>query len=159
MTLALLRLVPRKPPSTATGGLHRRAVRQRARRAEREERMPKVLVLSASGLVRFRVKKELKPRGFDVVDTDGSEGFAARAVRAEQPDVVLLDTNANSIVGERLVRSLKEDPTTSTTPLLLFSDDTPEARAAVLGIGADGVVSRRDDFDALAATISLHLKC
>lgn len=121
--------------------------------------MPKVLVLSASGLVRFRVKKELKPRGFDVVDTDGSEGFAARAVRAEQPDVVLLDTNANSIVGERLVRSLKEDPTTSTTPLLLFSDDTPEARAAVLGIGADGVVSRRDDFDALAATISLHLKC
>lgn len=120
--------------------------------------MPKILVLSPSGLVRFRVKKELQPRGFKVVDMDGSEGFANRAVRAERPDVVLVDACALSVLGERLVRALKEDPTTSGTPLLMFSDDGPDARAALLGFGADGVVPRKDDFDALAETITLHLK-
>ena len=120
--------------------------------------MPRVLVLSPSGLVRFRVKRELKHRGFDVVDTDGGEGFANRCVRAERPDVVLVDTCAGSAAGERLVRSLKGDPTTSATPVVLFSDDEPLARAAVLLLGADGVVPRGDDFDALAATLSLHLK-
>ncbi len=120
--------------------------------------MPKILVLSPSGLVRFRIKNELKPRGFVVVDMDASEGFANRAVRAERPDVILIDACATSAAGERLVRSLKDDPTTSATPVLLFSDDEPEARAAVLNLGADGVVPRKDDFDALAETISLHLK-
>lgn len=120
--------------------------------------MPKILVLSPSGLVRFRVKNELRPRGFVVVEANGAEGFANRAVRAERPDVVLVDACATSAAGERLVRSLKDDPTTSKTPLLLFSDDGPEARAAVLGLGADGVVPRKDDFDALAETLSLHLK-
>lgn len=121
------------------------------------EALPKVLVLSASALVRFRVKKELKPRGFQVVELEG-EGFANRMVRAEQPDVILIDTCATSPQGARLVRSLKDDPTTSGIPVLLFSDDAPESRAALFGLGADGVVPRRDDFDALAETLTLHLK-
>lgn len=120
--------------------------------------MPKILVLSPSGLVRFRVKKELKPRGFDVVESDGNDAFANRIVRAERPDVVLVDAYANSSAGERLVKCLKEDPTTASTPVLFFSDDTPESRALVLSLGADGVVPRRDDFDALAETLTLHLK-
>ena len=118
--------------------------------------MPKVLVLSPSGLVRFRVKKELRPRGFDVID--GDDAFANRLVRAERPDVILVDASATSAAGERLVKSLKDDPATSSVPLLFFSDDTPEARSAVLALGADGVVPRRDDFDALAETLTLHLK-
>ena len=120
--------------------------------------MPKVLVLSPSGLVRFRVKPELQPRGFLVVEMDGAEGAAVRAVRAERPDVVLVDACATSTAGERLVRALKASPTTAHTPLILFSDDGPDARAAVLDLGADGVVPRKDDFDALAETLSLHLK-
>ncbi|MDP2342816.1 MAG: response regulator [Deltaproteobacteria bacterium] len=120
--------------------------------------MPKVLVLSPSGLVLFRVKKELKTRGFDVVDSDGSDAFPNRIVRAERPDVILVDASANSTTGERLVKCLKEDPTTASTPVLFFSDDTPESRSQVLSSGADGVVPRKDDFDALAETLSLHLK-
>ncbi len=120
--------------------------------------MPKVLVLSPSGLVRFRVKKELKPRGFDVVEGDGADTVANRLVRAERPDVVLVDASASSSAGERLVRCLKGDPLTASTPVLFFSDDALEARSAVLDVGADGVVPRLDDFDGLAETLALHLK-
>jgi DNA-binding NarL/FixJ family response regulator len=119
---------------------------------------PKVLVLSPSGLVRFQVNKELRPRGFDVVEGEGTEAFANRTVRAERPDVVLVDATINSALGERVVKCLKEDPATASTPVLFFSDDPIEARAAVLSLGADGVVPRDDDFDALAETLTLHLK-
>jgi len=123
--------------------------------------MPRVLVLSSSGLVRFRVKRELKHRGFEVVEADGGEGFVNRAVRAQRPDVILIDTCGTGNSGELVVRGLKGDPTTSSTPVIMFSDETPESpwnRADIFRFGADGVATRRDDFDALAETLSLHLK-
>jgi DNA-binding NarL/FixJ family response regulator len=119
---------------------------------------PCVLVVSASGLVRARVRRELVPRGFCVVEAEGSLAAAPQAVRAARPDVVLVDEPTESNFGVRLLHALKGDPLSRAVPVLMFSDEAPERRSLVLAMGADGVVPRSADFDALAATISLHLK-
>ena len=121
--------------------------------------MPKVVVLSPSGLVRFRLKKELWPRGFDVVETDDCVG-ASKAVRDQHIDIVLIDACSTSSAGLNLVRRLKDDPAISRTPVLFLDDHVPagDEGAVLLAAGADGVVPRSDDFDALAATLSLHMR-
>jgi PleD family two-component response regulator len=171
-TLGALRPVPAAPAIAGEAAevvsldAHRRA--RRARLLARAARTPItaeapmlppcVLVISTSGLVRARVRRELSPRGFSVVEAEGSLAVAPQAVRTNRPDVVLVDDAPESDFGARLVRALKGDPASHAVPVLLFSDDSPERRSAVLRLGADGVVSRSPDFDALAATISLHLK-
>lgn len=124
---------------------------------DEEMAMPRVVVISSSGLVRFGLRRALMPRGFDVVDVEAGAD-AARLIKGAEADVVLLDSAASSPACRFLMRSLKDDPATRRTPVLLIADDGVEARRSVLAAGADGLVPRVDDFDALAATLRLHLK-
>ena len=139
------------------GAVHVRA-RFRSSLRLRQGHVPKVLVLSPSALVRFQVKKELNPRGFDVVDGSESDPFVNRLVRTLRPDVILVDASARAASGVRLVKSLKDDPASASTPLLFFSDDTTDSRSQIFAIGADGIAPSRGDFDALAETLTLHIK-
>ncbi len=127
---------------------------------DREDDMPRVVVISTSGLVRFRLRRELTPRGFVVVDVEHIDGGTSRAVREARADVVLIDANSGTPTGRHLVRALKHDPSLHKTPVLFLDDRVPsdETRASVLASGADGIVPRGEDFDALAATLSLHMR-
>jgi len=121
--------------------------------------MPRIVVISTCKLVHFRLRRELSPRGFIVFDVDAGAG-AARAVKDAAADVVLVDAGSNTPTGRFIVKSLKQDPAIRRTPVLFLDDRVPSAddRRQVLEDGADGVVSRSDDFDALAATLTLHLR-
>ncbi len=126
---------------------------------DEEVDMPRVVIISSSGLVRFGLKRALTPRGFDVVDLMEMTGAAAaRALKDVGADVVLLDSSATSPACRSFVRALREDAATARTPILLLAEDTDEARRNVLAAGCDGLVPEVDDFDALAATLRLHLK-
>ena len=121
--------------------------------------MPRVVVLSTSGLVRFRIKRELTPRGFVVVDCSDIGGpCATRAVKDANADVILVDTGATTAACRYLMASLKDDPATRRTPVLLLAEDGEDARREILAAGADGLVPQVDDFDALAAMLRLHLR-
>jgi len=122
--------------------------------------MPRVVVISPSSLVRFRLQRELSPRGFIVIDVADAGAGAARAIRDAAADVVLIDGGCATATGRILVKHLKQDPAIRRTPVLFLDDRDPgeEARRQVLHDGADGIVPRGDDFDALAATLTLHLR-
>lgn len=122
--------------------------------------MPRVVVISASGLVRFSLQRELGPRGFVVIQVGDVGQDAVRAVRDAHADVVLVDAGCATAAGRILVKHLKQDPEIRRTPVLFLDDRSPgeEARRQVLTDGADGIVPRGDDFDALAATLKLHLR-
>ena len=122
--------------------------------------MPRVVVISKSGMVRFQVKRELGPRGFVVVDLPESFTPAAmvRGVESSRADIVIVDGNASSAASRFLLRTLKDAPSIRRTPVLFLADDRPDTRESVLAAGADGVIPRMDDFDAVAATLHLHLK-
>lgn len=123
-----------------------------------EVEMPRVVVISTSGLVRFRLKRELTPRGFFVVDCPDLGGVGAtRAVKDAKADVILVDSSATSSACRFLMASLKLDPATRRTPVLLLAADSEAARRDVLAAGADGLIPEVDDFDALAAMLRLHL--
>jgi DNA-binding response OmpR family regulator len=130
-----------------------------AREDAHENAMPRVVLISTSGLVRFRLRRELTPRGFVVVDVDNI-GDTTRAVANANADVVLIDASSGTPTGRHLVKALKHDPKLRRTPVLFLDDSAPseETRQSVLAAGADGIVPRGDDFDALAATLSLHMR-
>lgn len=122
--------------------------------------MPRVVVISKSGMVRFQCKRELAPRGYHVVDMPEAFTPAAvvRSVERARADVVIVDGNASSASSRFLLRTLKDAPSIGRTPVLFLADDRPDHREAILSAGADGVIPRADDFDAVAATLALHLK-
>jgi DNA-binding response OmpR family regulator len=123
--------------------------------------MPRVVVVSTSGLVRYSLSRELQPRGFVVINVNDVGADAIHAAREAVPDVVLVDAGSASANGRFLVKRLKQEPALRRTPVLFLDERVPtgvEARQRVLDDGADGVVARTDDFDALAATLKLHLR-
>jgi DNA-binding response OmpR family regulator len=131
----------------------------RLRLVNDEVDMPRIVVISTCKLVHFKLRRELSPRGFVVLTVEVGAG-ASRAVKDAAADVVLVDAGSTTPTGRFIVKSLKQDPAIKRTPVLFLDDRVPSAddRRQVLDDGADGVVSRSDDFDALAATLTMHLR-
>ena len=126
-------------------------------RAAQNPDLPRVLVVSASSLVRFRLRRELQSRGFCV--NEASELTGPAVVRAALGvDAVLVDAAPTSSPCRYMLRSLRTDAATERVPVLLLTADSPAVRQELLAVGADGLVPQNEDFDAIAATLSLHLR-
>jgi twitching motility two-component system response regulator PilH len=82
--------------------------------------MTKVLVVEDSRFMRTTMKRILVEAGFGVVDVnDGEEGL--QLARQSKPDLVILDMLLPKMGGEHLLRSLKQDPTTASIPVIVVS--------------------------------------
>ena len=123
----------------------------------RSPELPRVLVVSSSSLVRFKLCRELQSRGFSVSEAGELTGPAV--VRAALgADAVLVDAPPTSSACRYMLRSLRTDASTERVPVLLLTADSPAVRLELLSVGADGLVPHNADFDALAATLGLHLR-
>lgn len=127
------------------------------RAVARRPELPRVVVVSSSSLVRFRLRRELQERGFAV--TEASELTGPAVVRAALgADIVVVDAAPTSSACRYMLRSLRTDASTERVPVVLLTADTQTVRQELLSVGADGLVPHNEDFDALAATLSLHLR-
>jgi len=64
-------------------------------------------------------------------------GGALPMVRAERPDVILLDVHLPDISGAEVLRRLQADPATANTPVIMISADaTPQRIERLLAAGA-----------------------
>lgn len=80
----------------------------------------RVLSIEDDAAVRQFVRAVLRADGFDVREAaDGPSGLAA--VRADLPDVVLLDLILPYASGFDVLRSLQDDPRTRDIPVLVLS--------------------------------------
>jgi len=82
--------------------------------------MKQLLVVEDSRLIRTTMKRILVEEGFGVVDvSDGEE--ALQLARQSRPDLIILDMLLPKMGGELVLRSLKQDPTTTNVPVIVVS--------------------------------------
>jgi CheY-like chemotaxis protein len=82
--------------------------------------MTNLLLVEDSRLIRTAMRRILIEAGYCVVDvSDGEE--ALQVARHSKLDLIILDMLLPKMRGELLLRSLKQDPTTTHIPVLVVS--------------------------------------
>lgn len=115
-----------------------------------------VVLVDDAADVRVLLQLLLELEGFAVTAAaDGPTGLAA--VRAQRPDVVLLDVQLPGIDGPELLRQLRADPPTAALPVVLLTGSPEQDTAALLGLGATGVLRKPFDPDTLGAQLTALL--
>jgi adenylate cyclase len=83
----------------------------------------------------------LTPHGYEVVLAhSGGEGL--EKVRAEQPDLVLLDILMPDMTGYDVCRRLREDPATQLLPVVMLTSSGDQDKVNAIEAGADDFISR-----------------
>ena len=85
----------------------------------------RILVVDDEPQVRLLVARVLRQAGHAVVEADdGDTGL--RAVRAEVPDLVLLDLHMPGMDGQTFLERLRADPRTVDVPVVVLTADTED---------------------------------
>jgi CheY-like chemotaxis protein len=114
--------------------------------------MARVLVIDDEPDVVRLIVKVLSGRGH-VVQT-ARDGMAALArVRAEPPDVILIDSDLPKIDGAEVCRRLKSDQTTGTIPIVMMTSSYIDIYDVLAEGGPDAFVVRPFARDVLANAI------
>ncbi len=115
-----------------------------------------VVLVDDAADVRMLLQVLLELDGYAVTATaDGATGLAA--VRAERPDVVLLDVQLPGMDGTEVLRQLRADPPTADLPVVLLTGSPEQDTAALLGLGATGVLRKPFDPDTVGAQLAALL--
>ena len=80
----------------------------------------KIVVVDDDVLIRETMRLALDHAGFFVIAV-GEPGRALATVRAEKPDLVIMDLYMPGFDGRELIRSIKSDPEIRHTPVILFT--------------------------------------
>lgn len=120
------------------------------------ENKKKVLVIDDEEMHLYTAKGLLESHAVEVFTHRGSFG-ATNAVRAVQPDLVLLDVNMPALSGENLVSLIKPYCTETGTPILFYSsNDEGRLRELVAIHAVQGYVCK-GDVSSLHGTVNRHL--
>ena len=114
----------------------------------------KVLVADDEQSITELVAFALELEGFQVIQApDGLE--ALRLVREERPDLAMVDVMMPGMDGREVSRRIKDNPETSSIPVLLFSaapnPDIAEAKA-------DGFMPKPFDVNQLVETVRKYIR-
>lgn len=81
----------------------------------------KVLIIEDDTFLLQMYSTKLELEGFEVINaTDGEKGL--RQAKKEQPDLILLDLILPKKDGIALLEELKQDPSTSSVPVIILSN-------------------------------------
>ena len=118
----------------------------------------KIVIVDDDVLIRETVRLALDHAGYYVIAV-GEPERALAVVRAEKPDLVIMDLYMPGTDGRVLIRSIKADPATAATPVILFSG-SDEAIDVVSGLqsGAVEYLGKPIDGEVLLAKIKHILK-
>jgi two-component system, chemotaxis family, chemotaxis protein CheY len=94
---------------------------------------PRVLLVDDEDLVRMMIARQLRQRGFEVIEArDGVEALVR--IRAAAPDLVLTDLNMPRCDGEHLCMALRHEPLTASLPIVVMTGGpADEARLHAVG--------------------------
>lgn len=115
----------------------------------------RALVVDDSQAIRTIVGRFLRELGFEVSEAaDGEE--ALNRVRAERPDLVLVDWNMPVMDGLELVRAVRANPDWERIQLMMVTTETEPAQIVrALGAGADEYLLKPFTRDGLAGKLAL----
>lgn len=100
----------------------------------------------------------LQNKGFDVITAaSGHEGIGQ--IKAERPDLILLDINMPDINGHLVREKLKERPSTRNVPIVMFSSsDQLTDKIQSLKTGADDYITKDVDHEELVARLEALIR-
>ena len=99
--------------------------------------LKRVVIVDDDLLIRETVRISLEHSGFIVYAIE-DPSTALAFIRAEKPDLVILDMYMGSVDGRDIARGLKSDPATSKLPVVFFTGSN-EAVDVVTGLDAGAV--------------------
>ncbi|URK86590.1 response regulator transcription factor [Rhizobium sp. RCAM05350] len=116
----------------------------------------KILVVDDEPPIRRLLRVGLATQDYDV--SEAGNGKAAReSVKAEQPDLILLDLGLPDMLGHDLLRGWREEGLT--LPIVILSSRTDEAGIVkALELGADDYVTKPFGMNELVARIRVALR-
>lgn len=119
---------------------------------------PKILVVEDNQDNREMVVKVLKFNGYQVVEAvDGEE--AIEKVKAEHPDLILLDIFLPKMDGYEATRRLKGDTSLRNIPIIALTAHAMKgSMEEALAVGCDGYISKPIDVRELPKQIQHFLK-
>ena len=118
----------------------------------------KILIVDDELDTLLPLKRALEMDDFNVLEAqDGIE--ALESVRAETPDLILLDLMLPKIQGFEVCQHLKQDEATSSIPIIMLTakGETSD-KVEGIEIGADDYVTKPFDLDELKARIKAVLR-
>jgi CheY-like chemotaxis protein len=119
--------------------------------------MTKILLVEDHEEIWDFLSRRLKRRGFDVVLAHDGEA-AVEKVRAERPEVVLLDMNLPVMDGWTAARTLKADAGTAGIPIIALTAHAMAGdRDKALEAGCDDYHPKPVDFSRLLSQIDAAL--
>lgn len=81
----------------------------------------KILIVEDDKFLRELIAQKLVKEGYDVLEAiDGEEGF--KMIKAEKPDLILLDLILPGIDGFEVLSKTKEDEEMSSIPVIILSN-------------------------------------
>ena len=115
--------------------------------------MPRVLIVDDSPTEIVKIRQILRKNGYDVITAESGER-GVEMVRAENPDVVLMDIVMPGLNGFQATRQLSRDPDTSSVPVIIVTTKDQETdRLWGQRQGAKGYLTKPVDGKLLIKTI------
>jgi DNA-binding response OmpR family regulator len=114
---------------------------------------PRIVVVDDEAIVCESLRLSLIQEGFRATAVDDASR-ALEAIRAEKPDLVVLDLYMPGVDGREIARALKADPATKAIRILLLTGSN-EAVDVVTGLdaGASDYVTKPIDGEVLVSKI------
>lgn len=120
--------------------------------------MPTVLVVEDNEMNMQLVEYLLEEGGYRILKASTGEE-ALELAKANVPDLILMDIHLPGMDGLSVVRQLKDDPRTSTRPVLALTAHAMRGdRDRFIEAGCDGYISKPIDVANFLTAISAYIK-
>lgn len=122
------------------------------------DRPPRILVADDLPDLLQVLTETLENEGYSVVAVPDGQA-ALDAIRADPPDIAVLDLKMPKIDGFAVCRALREDPLLENLPVVILSaSGTRDSKIEGLDLGADDFISKPVDVRELLARLRMILK-
>jgi DNA-binding response OmpR family regulator len=117
---------------------------------------PLIIVLDDDPDICTMIKMVLDYYGYEAMEAD-TEEKAKNIISSNDVDLVIMDMLLSGADGTDICRRLKQDQTTSSIPILMFSAH-PTARETCLAAGADDFISKPFEMNDMITRINFFLE-
>jgi DNA-binding NtrC family response regulator len=112
----------------------------------------KVLIVDDEKLIRWSVRRQLEEWGYTALEAESGTG-ALSQIRAESPDLILLDVRLPDLSGIEVLREIKQN-NLSIPVIMITGDPQLDDIKTAIKLGALDFIKKPLDFDELQITIA-----
>jgi two-component system response regulator AtoC len=112
----------------------------------------KVLIVDDEKLIRWSVRRQVEEWGYAALEAESGTGGLAQ-IRAESPDVILLDVRLPDLSGIEVLREIKQN-NLSIPVIMITGDPQLDDIKTAIKLGALDFIKKPLDFDELQITIA-----